>query len=128
MDHTTRKNAVVFFPHILLHPIQWRLQMMSTMKSPAVVWVLLFCTLFVNGFMVAPSVGHAEHHTDHQTTTHSSGMCAWFCTAGEAIESALVQLNQQLQPIEQVAPAPVATLLPLDSFHSRFRGPPGFSS
>jgi hypothetical protein len=102
--------------------------MMSTMKPPALVWTLLFCTLFMNGFMVAPSVGHVEHHTDHQTTTHSSGMCAWFCAAGETIESALVQLNPQLQPIEQVEATPVTILLPLDSFYSRFRGPPGFSS
>ena len=122
------KNPVVFFPPILLHPIQWCFQMMSTMKSPVVVWALLFCTLFVNGFMVVPSVGHAEHHADHQRTTHSSGMCAWFCAAGEVIESASVQLNPEIQPIEQVTVASVETILPLTSFYSRLRGPPGFFS
>jgi hypothetical protein len=101
--------------------------MMRNIKPPALVWALLFCIVLVNGLMAAPSVGHAEHHSDHQTTTHSSGVCAWFCAAGEAIGSALVQLNPQLQPSERATVAPVDTPLPMASFHSRFRGPPVFS-
>lgn len=101
--------------------------MMRKLKPPALVWALLLCAVFVNGFMVVPSVGHVEHHTDHQRTTHSSGMCAWFCAAGEVIESASVQLNPELQPIEQATIASVETLLPLTSFYSRLRGPPSSS-
>lgn len=98
------------------------------MKSLVLVWALLFCIVSVNGLMAVPSVGHAEHHTDHQAATHSSGICAWFCVAGHAIESASVQLKAQLQSVEQEPIAPVDARFPLASFCSCFRGPPVSSS
>lgn len=94
------------------------------MNASALVWALLFCIGLMNGLMAAPSVGHAEHHANHQATTHSTGMCAWFCAAGQGVESASVQLNPQLRPIEFAPIAPVETRLPQVSFHTHFRGPP----
>lgn len=98
--------------------------MMRTMKLAALVWALLFCVVSVNGLMAAPSVDHAQHHGEHHAGTHSTGICAWLCAAGQDVESVSVQPNPQFQPIEQAAVAPVDTLLPLASFYSRFRGPP----
>ena len=48
-------------------------------KRPTLIWGLLLVIVMVNGLMAAPSVGHAEHHADHQTGTHSTGLCAWLC-------------------------------------------------
>lgn len=98
--------------------------MMRNIKPPAVVWALLFCTVFVNGFMVAPSVGHIQHHGDHQAGAHSTGICAWLCAAGQDVESVSVQLNPEVQPLEQATIAPVETLLSQAFFYSRLRGPP----
>lgn len=98
--------------------------MTAHLKRPAFIWAVLLSILLMNGFMVAPSVGHARHHGDHQAGAHSTGICAWLCAAGQDVESVSVQLNPEVQPIEQVPIASVETLLPLASFYSRLRGPP----
>lgn len=98
--------------------------MMRNIRPPAVVWALLFCTVFVNGFMVAPSVGHVQHYGDHQAGAHSTGICAWLCAAGQDVDSVSVQLNPEILFIEQATIAPVKTLLRQASFYSRLRGPP----
>lgn len=97
---------------------------MDDVKRPVFIWVLLFCVVLVNGFMVAPGVSHPEHHEDHQATTHSTGICAWLCAAGQGIESASVGLSPQLQPIERTTAASVGPFLFQISFRSHFRGPP----
>ncbi|MGZ8374707.1 MAG: hypothetical protein ACXW38_12260 [Nitrospira sp.] len=98
------------------------------MKRSACVWALLFCIVLVNGFMAAPSVGHAEHHADHQAGTHSSGLCAWLCAGGVGIESSVVQVASGLQLLEWIAiPSfePVFREITIPSF---FRGPPSLLS
>lgn len=90
------------------------------MKRSAVIRALLCCAVLVNGFMVVPGVGHA----DHQATTHSTGICAWLCAAGQGIESASVGLSPQLQLIERTTVAASDTRRLSPAFHSRFRGPP----
>jgi hypothetical protein len=93
-------------------------------KRSAFVWALLFCLVLVNGLMAAPSVGHAEHHADHQAGTHSSGICAWLCAGGVGIESSVVQLTSGLRLLEWVSIPSfdvVLSIVPLSYF---FRGPP----
>lgn len=100
--------------------------MLVRLKQSWFVWLLLTCLMLVNGAMVAPSVAHAEHHADHQAGTHSTGICAWLCAAGQGIESVSVVLNSTLHLIEQtivvhVDPIPASVFL-----HRLFRGPPTF--
>jgi len=47
--------------------------------------------------MAAPSVGHAEHHSSHNAGTHATGICAWFCAAGQDVESSTVDLTSVVQ-------------------------------
>ena len=94
------------------------------MKRSAFIWALLLCIVLVNGLMVAPSVGHAQHHADHQAGTHSTGLCAWLCVAGDNIESFVVPFTSHLQLIGHtitVAPQPVLSPSVLLYF---LRGPP----
>jgi hypothetical protein len=96
-------------------------------KRSAFVWALLFCIVLVNGFMAAPSVGHAEHHADHQAGTHSSGLCAWLCAGAVGIESSAVQFVSGLRLLEWVSIPSfdvVLSVVPLSYF---FRGPPFLS-
>jgi hypothetical protein len=95
-------------------------------KRSAFVWALLLCLVLVNGLMAAPSVGHAGHHTDHQAGTHSTGICAWMCAAGDGIESSVVPFASHLQLIECTSSVSVKTVLTLDSLWFFLRGPPGF--
>ncbi|HRI36952.1 MAG TPA: hypothetical protein PLO50_00185 [Nitrospira sp.] len=98
--------------------------MLVRLKQSWFVWLLLVCLVLVNGSMAAPSVSHAQHHADHQAGTHSTGICAWFCAAGQDVESTSVLLNSTLQLVEQtlvVHSGP--NRLPI-AFHSFSRGPP----
>lgn len=94
------------------------------LRRTTFVWALLLCIVLVNGSMAAPSVGHAEHHAHHQATTHSSGMCAWLCAAGDNVESSVVQFTSSLQLWERVGSSPFHAVLSVVSLQYFFRGPP----
>jgi hypothetical protein len=78
--------------------------------------------------MAVPSVGHADHHADHQAGTHSTGICAWLCAAGQGVESTSITLNSTVHRIERTVIVQVDPILDLVSFYHFFRGPPGFLS
>jgi hypothetical protein len=94
------------------------------LKRPAFVWALLLCIVLVNGLMAAPSVGHAEHHDNHQAGTHSTGICAWLCAAGVGIESSVVQLTSDLQLVDQTIIASSPPTLSPSTLSYFLRGPP----
>jgi hypothetical protein len=98
--------------------------MAVTVKQPVLVWALLIVIVLVNGFMAAPSVGHAEHHADHQASTHSSGICAWLCAGGVGIESSVVQFTSGLQLLEWIRIPSFDIILSVVSLPYFFRGPP----
>ena len=74
--------------------------------------------------MAAPSVGHTEHHAGHQAATHSTGICAWMCAAGDGIESFAFQLSSNLQLIERTIIVPSTVVRSAGSFSYFLRGPP----
>jgi hypothetical protein len=94
------------------------------MKRSAFVWALLLCLVLVNGLMAAPSVGHAGHHADHQAGTHSTGICAWMCAAGDGIESFAVQFGSSLQVVDRTITLPSTVVLSAGLFSYFLRGPP----
>jgi hypothetical protein len=93
-------------------------------KRPAFVWALLLCILLVNGSMAAPSVGHAGHHADHTAGTHTTGICAWLCAAGDGIESFTVQFASSLQLVERTIVLPTQVAHSVGAFSYFLRGPP----
>jgi hypothetical protein len=76
--------------------------MMAELKRSGLVWALLLCLVLVNGFMAAPSVAHAAHHATHKAGTHTTGLCAWLCAAGQGIETSSVSLESTLQLVDRV--------------------------
>jgi len=73
-----------------------------TLLKRSAVWSLLLCLVLVNGFMAAPSVAHAVHHASHQPGTHTTGLCAWLCAAGQGIETASVSLESTLRFLDLI--------------------------
>lgn len=96
------------------------------MKRSALTWALLLCIVLVNGAMAVPSVGHAEHHANHQAGTHSTGLCAWLCAGGVGIESSVVHFASGLQLLERVSIPSVGVILRVMSLQYFYRGPPSF--
>lgn len=75
---------------------------MVGLKRSGLVWSLLLCLVLVNGFMAAPSVAHAGHHAKHQAETHSTGLCAWLCAAGQGIDTSSGSLESRFRPVDLV--------------------------
>ncbi|WP_455371489.1 hypothetical protein [Petrachloros mirabilis] len=75
---------------------------MTRLKSSCLVWSLLVCLVLVNGYMAVPSVAHAATHASHTAGTHSTGLCAWLCAAGQGVESASVPFESRLQVLDSV--------------------------
>ncbi len=98
--------------------------MLARFKQSWFVWLLLVCFVLVNGAMAAPSVSHAEHHAGHQAGTHSTGICAWLCAAGQDVESTSISLESSLRLIEQTVVVHGNPIRISVSFHYFFRGPP----
>ncbi len=94
------------------------------MTRSALIWALLLCIVLVNGLMAAPSVGHAAHHADHQSGTHSTGLCAWLCAGGVGIESSVGHFVSGLQLLETVSLVSFGVALSSVSLPYFFRGPP----
>lgn len=101
--------------------------MLIRLRHPLAVWALALCLVLVNGSMAAPSVVHAEHHGAHKAGTHTTGICAWLCAAGQAVESSSVNFDSTLQLVglaRTVSADPLFLLFAPDLFP---RGPPVFS-
>ena len=78
--------------------------------------------------MAAPSVAHAEHHgTHHDAGTHASGICAWFCAAGQEVEPSPVNLTSVLQLVGLSRNVSADSVVPLFCSDLFARGPPVFS-
>jgi len=98
---------------------------MSLVKRPGLVWALLVCLVLTNGFMAAPSVAHAEHHgAHHDAGTHASGICAWFCAAGQDIDTSSVEPTSNLQLVESTPVAGFIEAQDSIALSTFSRGPP----
>jgi hypothetical protein len=102
--------------------------MMVRLKQSWFVWSLLLCLVLVNGLLAAPAVAHADHHAKHQAGTHSSGLCAWECAAGQSIDTVTVRLTSSLRLTEMVEHRQPDFVHQVSVTAHFFRGPPSPSS
>lgn len=75
---------------------------MKVLRRQWLVWALLACLVLVNGLMAAPSVVHAGHHEKHTAGSHTTGLCAWLCAAGQGIETSSSALEATFRVIDEV--------------------------
>lgn len=101
---------------------------MVNLKQSWLVWSLLLCLVLVNGLLAVPAVAHADHHAKHQAGTHSTGLCAWECAAGQSIDTAAGVFSSSLQSIALVDPRQVGHIATASAASRFFRGPPALSS
>lgn len=60
---------------------------------------LVLCILTVGGLAQAQSAEHAGHHAQHQTATHGTLLCSWMCAAGTVLDSPVVLIQAERNPI-----------------------------
>jgi len=101
---------------------------MLRLKQSGFVWSLLLCLVLVNGFLTVPAVAHADHHAKHEAGTHSTGLCAWECAAGQSIDAAAVVLSSSLQCIGLADTQRVDRIVTALSVLCFLRGPPALLS
>lgn len=97
---------------------------MVALKRSGLVWSLVLCLVLVNWFMAAPSVAHAAKHGSHQAGTHTTGLCAWLCAAGQGIETSSVSLESTLRLVYRVLCFHVDQYARVFSSLTFLRGPP----
>ncbi|NOS77501.1 MAG: hypothetical protein HOP35_06110 [Nitrospira sp.] len=101
--------------------------MMVNLKQSWLVWSLLLCLVLVNGFLAVPAVAHADHHAKHQAGTHSTGLCAWECAAGQSIDTAGIRLMSSLRLTEIVEHRQSDFVRQVSATSHFLRGPPSLS-
>ncbi|MBX3325023.1 MAG: hypothetical protein U0223_06130 [Nitrospira sp.] len=82
--------------------------------------VLLTSIVLVGPHLIVHEFDHGNHHSN----SHSSPLCAWFCAAGQAIDSALHLTDATLAAAEVLDsnhPSPRRNVPPSHPFT---RGPP----
>jgi hypothetical protein len=94
------------------------------LKQSWFVWSLLLCLVLVNGLLAVPAVAHADHHAKHEAGTHSTGLCAWQCAAGQSIETSAVFLESTLRPLAIAAFRPFKEVPEPVFLTTSSRGPP----
>jgi len=97
---------------------------MLRLKQSGFVWSLLLCLVLVNGLLAAPAVAHADHHAKHDAGTHSTGLCAWQCVAGQSIDTATVVPTSSRQFVYMVASRQIDRVSSAPLVSRFFRGPP----
>lgn len=60
---------------------------------------LILCVLAVGGWAQAQSAEHAGHHAQHQAATHGTLLCSWMCAAGTVLDSDVVLIQVERNPI-----------------------------
>ena len=88
---------------------------------------LVLCVLAIGGLAQAQSAEHAGHHAQHQAATHGTLLCSWMCAAGTVLDTEVVLIHAERNPI-----ALVSIVHSSDSFSEppsicSSRAPPSFS-
>jgi hypothetical protein len=88
---------------------------------------LVLCVLAVGGVAQAQSAEHAGHHAQHQAATHGTLLCSWMCAAGTALDTEIVLIHAEHNPIARVSIVHSSNFFfePLSICFSR--APPSFS-
>ena len=86
--------------------------------------ILVLSVLAVGGLAQAQSAEHAGHHAQHQAATHGTLLCSWMCAAGTILDSDVVLIQVERNPIAVIqlaqSPNPSIQLCQVSSS----RGPP----
>ena len=88
---------------------------------------LVLCVLAVGGLAQAQAAEHAGHHAQHQAATHGTLLCSWMCAAGTVLDSEVVLILTERNPIALVSAVHSGeSFLELSRICSS-RAPPSFS-
>ena len=87
--------------------------------------IVLAGVLFASIVLVSPHlIVHEFEHGNHHSNSHSNSLCAWFCAAGQAMDTTLSLTGAQLAEaavLDCNHPLPRRNVPPSHSFT---RGPP----
>lgn len=87
--------------------------------------ILLIGVLFTSILLVSPHlIVHEFEHGNHHSNSHSSPLCAWFCAAGQAMDSALPRTDAQSAGTEALDSNHSSPTRNVPPSHPFTRGPP----
>lgn len=88
---------------------------------------LVLCVLAVGGLAQAQAAEHAGHHAQHQTATHGTVLCSWMCAAGSVLDSEVILIQVERNPIALLSAVHSGDSFFEPSHICSSRAPPSFS-
>jgi hypothetical protein len=87
--------------------------------------ILLAAVLLTSIVLASPHlIVHEFDHGNHHSNSHSSPLCAWFCAAGQALDTSLSPIAAQLAESEVLDSNHQSPTRNVPPSHPFTRGPP----
>jgi hypothetical protein len=79
------------------------------------------------GSMPLSLASHSIDHHHHSAQTHTTGICAWMCTAAQTISTDSQILSPSFSLLEIIQPSPISSILAPPQVFLPARAPPGLT-
>jgi len=80
--------------------------------------------MFMLGSMPLSLASHSIDHHHHSAQTHTTGICAWMCTAAQTISTDSQILSPSFSLLEIIQPSPHSSIQTLSQGFLPARAPP----
>lgn len=94
------------------------------MRSKSLALLLSVVLVLLMGTMQISMASHAIDHEHHTGTTHSTGICAWMCTAAQSVSTDTPVLTQRFLPLEFIEEPIFSSIVGQLKLPFLSRGPP----
>ncbi len=80
--------------------------------------------LLTMSLMPLSIASHSLEHHHHSAEAHTTGICAWMCTAAQAISTDSQIFSPDVSLLEIIQPSPIPSILTPAQFFLPARAPP----
>ena len=80
--------------------------------------------MFIMGSMPLSIASHSLAHHNHSAQTHTTGICAWMCTAAQTISTDSHILSPNFSLLAIIQPSPISSILTPPQVFLPARAPP----
>jgi len=80
--------------------------------------------MLIMSLMPLSIASHSLDHHNHSAQTHTTGICAWMCTAAQTISTDSQILSPDFSLLEIIQPSPLSSILTPPQVFLPARAPP----
>ncbi len=95
-------------------------------KQPIAISLGIVLMLIMSSMPLSLATHSLDHH-HHSAQTHTTGICAWMCTAAQTISTDSHILSPDFSLLEIIQPSPISSILTPPQIFLPARAPPGLT-